>query len=293
MEQKLEAEITDLCLTCKKRILAQNGKIGTTLKSFQSGECDCSAFSAKPPSAPEKWRTKIINWKDTSLNIPGIPQSVLEDIALIKIKIQAEIQAGQPRTKTCPFVFANSIGGEYVCTCGATISKEMLHVHLASLAKPPSADVPIKVEPNTCERNNRNGWRNSPEYREIALSKRIPIEKIIAGKIDYAVRIAEKNMWVKGTVLNLVSHNGFSYQATKRSRLAQQPPPQVSEAIKVLIISSEKVKVQQIPKFVLKRCGYRSQKEFKKQWETWYQKWDENATAYLIHFKTLDSAYKL
>ncbi len=102
---------------------------------------------------------------------------------------------------------------------------------------------------------------------EIILSNRLVIDDIKSGAIDYLIRIGTKNKWTVGSIFELkTSHTE-------------------NNLIPIKILSSEQIPVKNIPVCLLTRCGYRSQEEFKSQWEEWYQAWDDISEAWLIHFE--------
>ncbi len=102
---------------------------------------------------------------------------------------------------------------------------------------------------------------------EIIISNRLLLDDVNSGKIDYLIRIGSKNKWTVGTVFELkTSHTE-------------------NNSIQIKILSSEQIPVKNIPVSLLSRCGYRSQEEFKSQWEDWYQSWDDMSGAWLIHFE--------
>lgn len=102
---------------------------------------------------------------------------------------------------------------------------------------------------------------------EIIISNKILIADVLSRKIDYLIRIGDKNKWTNGTIFDM-----------KESFTSKTSIP-------VRIISSEKVYVDQLSFDILTRCGYQSQAKFKSQWEDWFQTWDIFATAWLIHFE--------
>ncbi len=102
---------------------------------------------------------------------------------------------------------------------------------------------------------------------EIILSNRLVIDDIKSGAIDYLIRIGTKNKWTIGTVFELKTSHTENI------------------SIPINILSSEQIPVKDIPVSLLSRCGYRSQEEFKSQWEEWYQAWDDISEAWLIHFE--------
>ncbi len=105
---------------------------------------------------------------------------------------------------------------------------------------------------------------------DIIISKRIPKEAILSGKVTYIVRISKKNKWSKDSIFEIK----FSY-------LDEQ-------SIQVRIIELLEQQVKCISEDVLKRCYYRNQAEFKDQWEKWFQNWDNGAKAWVVAFKLLD-----
>lgn len=101
---------------------------------------------------------------------------------------------------------------------------------------------------------------------EIIISERILPKDILSGKIDHLIRISDKDKWTKNSIFQL--KESFTSPTS----------------IDIIIISSNLVKVIDIPLEILNRCGYKNQDEFKQQWENWFQDWDDNAIAWLIFF---------
>jgi len=102
---------------------------------------------------------------------------------------------------------------------------------------------------------------------EIIISNRLLLDDIISRKIDYLIRISSKNRWTIGSIFEL-----------KTSHIT-------TNSIQIKILSSEQMPVKDIPISLLPRCGYRSQSDFKKQWEEWFQIWNDTSEAWLIHFE--------
>jgi hypothetical protein len=101
------------------------------------------------------------------------------------------------------------------------------------------------------------------QHPELVLSSRIPSS--LLSSIDYAIRIGDKNKWTAGSLFQLkTSHT--------------------SSSTEISIISSELVRIIEIPESILIRCGYKSQTDFQQQWEQWFQEWTPEASAWLIHF---------
>ncbi len=109
---------------------------------------------------------------------------------------------------------------------------------------------------------------------EIILPGRLTLRDIQSGKIDHLIRISDKNKWTKNSIFQL--KNSFNSP----------------DSIEIIIISSDLVKVTDISPEFLTRCGYKSQSEFKKQWEAWFQDWNNFSTAWLIFF-TLKSQHEV
>lgn len=105
---------------------------------------------------------------------------------------------------------------------------------------------------------------------DFVISKRIPKDAIICGKVTHVVRISKKNKWKKKCIFELK----FSYLDEK--------------SIKVRILESVEQQVKSISEDVLKRCYYRNQAEFKDQWEKCFQTWDDGAKAWVVTFELLD-----
>lgn len=101
---------------------------------------------------------------------------------------------------------------------------------------------------------------------EIILSNRLSLIDVSSGKIDYLIRLSDKDKWTKNSIFLIKS----SYNSPG--------------GIEIIILSSEIIKVQEISSNILSRCGYKSQSEFKEQWTSWFQEWDALSTAWLIHF---------
>ncbi len=109
---------------------------------------------------------------------------------------------------------------------------------------------------------------------EIILPHRIILPDILSGKIDHLIRLSDKNKWTKNSIFDLKE----SYTS--------------SNSIEIIIISSDLVKVTEIPVNTLSRCGYKSQSDFKHQWESWFQTWDSDSFAWIIFF-ALKSQYEI
>lgn len=101
---------------------------------------------------------------------------------------------------------------------------------------------------------------------EIILSSRLTLGDIQSGKIDHLIRISDKNKWTKNSIFQL--KDSFTS----------------SNSIDIIIISSDLVKVTEIPLETLYRCGYKSQSDFKEQWKAWFQNWDPHSLAWVIFF---------
>ncbi len=101
---------------------------------------------------------------------------------------------------------------------------------------------------------------------EIILPHRLSLSDIISGKIDHFIRLSDINKWTKNSVFDLKS----SYISP--------------DGIEIIILSSEPIRVQDIPLNILTRCGYKSESEFREQWTSWFQEWNAISTAWLIHF---------
>lgn len=102
---------------------------------------------------------------------------------------------------------------------------------------------------------------------EIIISDKINKEDILSGKIDYLIRIGDKNKWTSGSIFDLKSSH-ISDNFTQ-----------------IRILSSTLIKVTEIPINILNRSGYKIQIDFIQQWERWFQKWNDNSFAWIIHFE--------
>ena len=110
---------------------------------------------------------------------------------------------------------------------------------------------------------------------EIIVSRRIPKEAILSGKVNYLIRLAEKNKWSKGSIFQLK----YSYMD--------------KEAIEVVIVDSREQVAKYISEDVLAKAYYKNQEEFKNQWQKWSQKYDDYASAWVIEFKLCERQKKI
>lgn len=105
---------------------------------------------------------------------------------------------------------------------------------------------------------------------DIIVSKRIPKEAILCGKVTHFIRISKKNKWTENSIFEL-----------KYSFLDEQ-------SLKVRILKSLEQQVKSISEDILKQCYFKNQAEFKDQWEKCYQNWDDNSKAWVIAFELWD-----